>query len=356
MSHYEERLASDIKKIKEHFQSTCSLVERGLDQSIHALLSGDDKLAYETALGDMPINRSVREMDRLCHAFVARHLPSAGHLRFISSLLKLNQEIERIGDYAVTICRASVRLSKHAPETVARDIELISHQARRVLSQAITAFLDENPEMAQGSMGMAEQVNDTYTKVFRDLLREGDKHKRPLEDLFTLLIIFNRISRVSDRAKNICEETVFAYTGETKASKVYRILFIDEKNDCASLIAEAIARRAFPESGEYSSAGWAPAESLAPGVAEQIQSKGLDLAALEPSPLVASYDFLVDTHVIVSLGGDARKHLEEIPFKTIYLEWDLGTYDKNEDLSPLFQGLSTKINALMETLQGPGAG
>ena len=70
---------------------------------MHALLTRDRELAAEVILGDLPINREVRAIDALCHAFVARHLPSAGHLRFVSSVLRLNVELERIGDYAVTI-------------------------------------------------------------------------------------------------------------------------------------------------------------------------------------------------------------------------------------------------------------
>ena len=107
-------------------------------------------------------------------------------------------------------------------------------------------------------MGMADQVERTFDTVFADLLAE--EGRRRIKDLFGLLVVFNALERVSDQAKNICEETVFAVTGEGKAAKVYNILFIDEDNSCQSQMAEAMARKSFPHAGRYTSAGRQPAD------------------------------------------------------------------------------------------------
>ena len=116
MSHYERRLEKDLKQIRKGVRNLAKQVGTALKNAIDALLSGDEDKAYSTVLGDTRINRVSREIDRLCHAFIARHLPSAGHLRLISSVLRSNIALERIGDYAVNISRESRQLS-HPPDT-----------------------------------------------------------------------------------------------------------------------------------------------------------------------------------------------------------------------------------------------
>ena len=133
-------------------------------------------------------------------------------------------------------------------------------------------------------MGMVSQASAASRKVFEDLLREGEEREGRLNDLFALLVIFNRLDRVIAQAKNICEETLFAVAGETKAPKMYRVLFLDEKNDCASLLAEAYANKAFPEAVAAASAGWAPAEGVEPRVQLFMDPRGLDTAKLKPEP------------------------------------------------------------------------
>ncbi|MCG8461543.1 MAG: hypothetical protein MI919_35125, partial [Holophagales bacterium] len=247
MSHYQERLESDRLAIGRQVEEVGERVEAAQQAAVESLLAGDRHLAYRTILEDLPINRRVRRIDRACHSFVARHLPSAGHLRWVSSVLRLNVALERIGDYATTICRAAVQLTATPPPTVARDLDLMADQSQRVFAQAMRAWYEGNAEMARGTLGMAVQAADTSDKVFADLLEEGNRGERPLADLFALLTVFNRLDRVVAQAKNICEETIFATTGETKAPKVYRILFVEEKDDCWSQLAVAHARKAFPE-------------------------------------------------------------------------------------------------------------
>ncbi len=363
MSHYEERLAADLGKIRGRVKAVGAQVEQAVADAVHALLAGDRSRAYEIILGDLPINREVRSIDRECHAFVARHLPSAGHLRFVSSVLRLIVELERIGDYAATICREAVQLSETPSGTVARDLELMADQSRRVLNQAMRAWNEADAELARGTVGMTKQASGASHKVFADLLRAGKEDPRPLKDLFALLVVFNRLDRVIAQAKNICEETLFAVAGESKAPKVYRVLFVDEKNDSHSQLAEAYARKAFPESGEYSSAGWAPADGLEPRCQLFMERHGLDTAKLAPARLEPVHEELASYYVIVSLGGDLGRQISEVPFHTVLLEWDVGPEPVGLDqeraekvLEESYKRIAHQVRELMETLRGEEAG
>ncbi len=362
MSHYEKRLEADLLRIRLRTKNVGSQVKDAVSEAVRALLAGDRNQAYRIILGDLPINREVRSIDRDCHAFVARHLPSAGHLRFVSSVLRLIVELERIGDYAATICREAVQLSEVPTGTVARDLELMADQSHRVLEQAMRAWDTLNAELARGTVGMTKQASGASHKVFADLLGEGKEDPRPLKDLFALLVVFNRLDRVVAQAKNICEETLFAVAGETKAPKRYRVLFVDEKNDCASQLAAAYARKAFPESGDYHSAGWTPAEALEPRCQLFMDHNGLDTSTLAPTLFEPIHEDLASYYVIVSLGGDLRAQIPEAPFHTVFLEWDAGPGPEGLDqeragkiLEQMYKRIAAEVRALMETLRGEEA-
>jgi phosphate transport system protein len=362
MSHYEERLEHDLSEIRGQLADTGAKVLEAFKQSIHCVLIDDPELASEIVLGDLPINRQVRAIDALCHAFVARHLPSAGHLRFVSSALRLNVALERIGDYAVAIAREQIQLSHKPPKSFADDLELIAEQVTLMLAQALDAFNTGNADLARGTKPMGAQIEGTFEKVFNELVEEGERESASVRDLFALLTIINRIARVADQSKNICEETVFAATGETKEPKVYRILLLDKHNDSLSQLAAAHGRKAFPNSATFDSAGWSATRSVDPRAVAVGERYGLDLSNAEPTSLDSIYDQLDDTHVIVGLQGKLRKHLGKIPFRTTLLEWDVDYPDAQVDqqrmeatLEQSLQGVIAQIRELVETLRGEGA-
>lgn len=351
MAHYEERLQKDLDRIHSMIGSLTDQIESALDNAVRALLTVNRDLAAETILKDLPINRTVREIDSLCHRFVARHIPAAGHLRYISAAMRLGVALERIGDYAVTISREAVQLSEAPPVSVSRDIEMMADQARRLFRQAMKAFKDMSPDLAKGAMSMAKQLARTFDKVFDDLLREGESRARPTKDLFALLVVFNRLERVSDQAKNICERIVFAVSGDIKAPKVYKILFVDKRNDAASKLAELYARKAFPESGAYSSAGWKPSDALDPAFAGYMDEHGLDVGDAAPHKLEAIHDELIDHHLIVDLAGDLRERLPEIPFHTLLVRWNI----EADDPAGVYAEVVAKVHELVEILHGADA-
>ena len=362
MSHYQERLETDLAHIRGEVSEVGRKVRKAVHDAVHALLTRNRALANQTALNDHPINRQVRRLDQDCHAFVARHLPSAGHLRFVSSVLRLNVELERIGDYAVNIARQAKVLRADLPAGVARDVELLASQAEGALKQSLKSFIDDNADLARGSKGMAVQVNATFSKVWGDLQEAARRGELPVEESFAILCVFERLSRVGDQAKNICEETIFTATGESKRPKVYNVLFIDEADDCLTQMAVAFARKAFPESGRYSSAGLDPAPAVETRCRELLDRHGYDAGKLAPTALDETDEELAAHHVIVSFAGDLSGRLN-VPFHTVFLEWEGGALPDDEDperadelLKQKHREIGDQVRLLMETLRGEEAG
>jgi len=360
MSHYEERLEKDLTAIRGQVAEMAGLVEIAIKNAMHALQTGNNKLASATVLEDHVINRSMRRIDQLCHKFIALHLPSAGHLRMLSSVIRANIELERIGDYAVTIARESLQLSSAPSGPLSRELERVGSETYLMLSQAIKAFNELNPDMAKGTMIMEEQMENDLDIIYAELMTNDDRDT--VKNLLAMFSVFTQLKRVADQAKNLCEETVFAAIGDTKAPKIYNILFIDEDNSCQSQIAEAIARKNFPESGRYISAGRQPAAALSPAMVDFLENHGINLAvSARPSPVDMTPLQLTTQHVIVSLQGPVKSYFDQIPFHTTPLEWDVGPAPESGDaagvqrLEELYRDMAVQIRDLMEILRGEEA-
>ena len=186
-THYEERLQKDLDWIQDLVGIVGLAITKAIDDAVSSVLNHDKDLAALTVIGDYTINRQTRELDRLCHAFVARHLPGAGHLRYVSAVLRLNIALERMGDYAATISRTAAQLSSKPPAVVARDIETMSEHARRMLNDSLRSFQQRDVGMAQATLAAAAQFAQYFDRVFADLVKEGEAHSRPINDLFSLM-------------------------------------------------------------------------------------------------------------------------------------------------------------------------
>ena len=360
MSHYEERLERDLTGIREQVADMAELVETAVKNAMHALQTGNDKLAAATVLDDHPINRAMRQIDEMCHKFIALHLPSASHLRLLSSIIRVNIELERIGDYAATIAREALQLSAPPAGSMSRELERVGSETQLMLRQAVRAFRELNADLAKGTMIMEEQMENDLDIIYGELMENTDREA--VKSLLAIFAVFTQLKRVADQAKNLCEETVFAVTGDPKAPKVYNILFIDEDNSCQSQIAEAIARKNFPGSGNYRSAGRAPAATLNPVMVEFLANHGLNIdESVRPKFHDMTPLQLTTQHVIVSLQGPVKSYFEQIPFHTTPLEWDVGPAPMSGDaagiqqLEELYRDIAVQVSDLMVQLRGEGA-
>jgi phosphate transport system protein len=350
MTHYEERLSHDLDQLREGVLGVAAQVEANLRQALHALLQHDKGLAWRTILRDHPVNRDVEANDRRCHHFMARHLPSGGHLRFVSAVLRINIELERLGDYAVNISREVPHLSRPLEGTIRQEIELMSQQALLMLHEALEAFRLQDESRARATMHLAEHIDRTYVVTFEALKAEGIEGHRSVGDLFGLFVVIRMIERVGDQAKNLCEQVVFATTGETKQRRPVRVLFLDATGDRLGPMAVALGQKLFPYSGRFACAAPAAPARLNTALVDFLNTHGYDLEGVQPSTLQEQP--LVEYDVLVGLDGPAEGYGLRVPFHTVALAWSLPA---GEDLRALHQALGTHIQDLMVTLRGEGA-
>ena len=355
MKHYEQRLEQDEQQIRDDISAIGAMVVEALKNAVHAVRTGNQKLANLTVLGDGEINRAVRAVDRDCHRFIVRHLPSAGHLRLMSATIRAAIALERIGDYAVSIARVATRLTAPPDHHLASAMDNMAVDSGEMLAKAMQAFVDGNAEQAKAIMVMADQIERLQASALDDLAHGHSE--RSVDDLFSMFTLFAMLERVSDQAKNLCEEAVFAATGETKGEKVYRILFLDQEDSRLAPMAEALARHNFPNSGEYESAALTPADALDPNMVKYMTARGIDVSGVKPHVLEKGPVELAEFHVVVSLQGPVSNYLQDVPFHTATLEWDVAQSpdDTSIDYEAVYRALSVELRQLMERLRGPEA-
>src|SRR5210317_2370181 len=245
MSHLEERMEADLNYIRDWLWNIGEDVEKALRDAKKTLILRDSDMAYDVILGDHPINRASRHCDRLCHTFIARYLPGAGALREMASTIRINVVLERIGDYAVTICREALQLSGPLPDRFATHIDGLADDAIDILSASRSAFREGNAERAIALMGAAKRMEGRMDGFYAELFAEDDR--MDATTMMVIFVVFNMFKRVADQAKNICDQTVFAVRGIAKIPKVYPILFLDQPGSSLGQLATAIGRHSFPE-------------------------------------------------------------------------------------------------------------
>lgn len=360
MSHYEERLEHDLDALRQRIADMAGHVESALHNALRALQKNDSALATSTILADHPINREMRAIDADCHAFIAVHLPSGRHLRLLSSIIRANISLERIGDYAVTIACASEQLSEPPSGHMARELERFGGEVMLMLGQSFKAFNELNADLAKGTMVLETSMEFDLDGIYAELM--ANPEHTSAKSLVNTFSVFTHLKRAADQAKNLCEEAVFAVSGETKTPKVYNILFIDRDNACLSQMAQAIARKSFPGSGNYSSAGAVPGAAVEASTATFLAGLGHEVDGLQPRAIDYSEHELAELHLVVSLQGAVSGYLPVLPFHTPGIEWDLGADQltpgaplQEEQLKAAYRELSSQIGDLMRLLRGPDA-
>ena len=350
MSHLEERMETDLNHIRDWLWNIGDEVEDALRNAKKTLILRDTKLAYKVVLGDQPINRNSRQCDRLCHTFIARFLPGAGALREMASTIRVNVILERIGDYAVTICREAVQLEAPLPEKFLSRIDSLADEAIDMLSSARTAFREGNAENAIALMGAMKRMEHRMDGFYQELFAEDDR--MDATTMMVIFAVFNIFKRVADQAKNICDQTVFTVEGVKKLPKVYRILFLDQPGSGIAQLATAIGRKNFPGTAQFSSATPGTRDEVSPTLQTFLHETGLPEDDLTSENLKALELDLSDYVVIVSLGGPVSQFIPRMPFHTSALDW---TFLEESSLVEQYRQLRQNIADLIQLIAGDEA-
>ncbi len=349
--HLEANLQRDIDVIRSKVRKMAELAESALNDGLRALFDRDGQLAYSVILRDQQIDEYEKEIDRLCLEFMVRQQPAAGPLRFVYATIKINQELERIGDYAESIARQGLLINSLKIDIDYSQFKSISEISIPMLGKAVSAFLDQDADLAKSTMAVEKEANRLRDEINVDLFQLRADGKIPMEALTPLQTVARRFERVADQSKNICEETLYMCTGQYMkhiGKEVFRVLFVDDDNSNSSQMAEAIGNSLNQESFVFSSAG-INAEKISDNTIDFLKAKGHDVSN-NISKAVANIPNLDHYQVIVSLSDQGRDAFPTPPTKTISIAWEIGQAGADNDATYNF--LNHQINDLVQAILG----
>jgi phosphate transport system protein len=320
--HLEATLQRDIDLIRGKIQEMARRCEQALNTCLKALQESNRQLAYSVILRDRYIDELEKQVDRLCLEFIIRQQPVAGHLRFVYSTIKINAELERIGDYAESIARQILKLAKYDLKAFHPQFVEIANLSIPMLHASVQAFIEQNAELARKSMAIEDEVDVLRHKINAAILKAQSESRIPLEALTPLMTVARRLERVSDQAKNICEEVLYICTGESykhQGTEATRILFVDQTNSSVSQMAEAVANSFGQPRLVFTSAGIDP-KPVEPTLIEFLKQKGIEMRRAV-SKSIQQVPNLEHYQVVVVFDPEVKKSLPELPSKLVTLEW-----------------------------------
>ncbi|MBF0183481.1 MAG: phosphate signaling complex protein PhoU [Magnetococcales bacterium] len=357
MAIYEQRLQADLKQIHNGLALIGDRVERALHNALTALFTNDEILANQTILGDLGINRLCLDLEHFCHLALIRHQPSAGHLRRIVATLNLVSELERVGDYATTICRIALLQAPFPSGSLHTQLQTMAKSASHMLQQALTAFASDQLTLARQTMKMADLVGQQLDVALAELELHAAHHPDSARLILNVSTLFTMLERVSDRAKNVCEATLFVVAGESKPPKQFTILFIDQDNALFAPLAQAIARQLYPSQALFRIASPQPTEAH-PALLAFLRQHNYPIPEQNGRAL-ADLSLTEENQIIISLQGPVRSYPLKLSFHTLFQDWQPepatlpeSPAQRQEALEQIHQQLFNQIRTLMETILG----
>jgi phosphate transport system protein len=203
--HFQEQLAT----LKERLLVMGGLAEERVRAVMEAVVERDLSLVERIQTGDEPLNQLHIEIDDRCFKLLALHQPMAADLRAIVSAVKINTDLERVGDLAVNIAEAVRRYLHHPPVKKLIDIPRMAEIAQKMLRESLDAFVRRDVELAQGVLNQDDLLDTLKTQVFRELLTYMLQDQTKIEPALDLILISRHLERIGDHATNVAEDVIF---------------------------------------------------------------------------------------------------------------------------------------------------
>lgn len=208
---HEEKLTALKKELIEF----ASLVERMIEKSVKGLVQRQKELLAEVINTDEPrANLLDIRMDELCTSLIAQYQPMAKDLRTILMVFKMNDDLERMADHAVNISESGLYLLESPSVKPLIDIPEMQAVTAQMVRDSITAFIDENAQLAKDVCARDSVIDELRDKVYRELFTVMCGNAATIERSLHLMRIARNLERIADLSTNICEDVIFMVQGK----------------------------------------------------------------------------------------------------------------------------------------------
>lgn len=210
--HFHEQL----EELTQRLLDMSRHVEAAIDLSVDALLERDSGQADAVLAGDRALDALEIEIERLAVSLLALQQPMARDLRFVIGVIKISGDLERVGDHAVNIAECALRLSRDATSiSLQPEIAEMARDARRMLSDAIDAFVRSDGALGRDVCQRDDVVDELHDSTFRILIDQMRADPSTISAALQFLLVTRNLERVADLATNIAEDAVYLAEGRT---------------------------------------------------------------------------------------------------------------------------------------------
>ena len=203
--HFQE----ELEQLKTRLLEMGGIAEEQVRTAVKGLTDRDHALIDSVLTGDDPLNALHIEIDNRCFTLLALYQPMAADLRTIVAAVKINTDLERVGDLAVNIAEAARRYASHAPVKKLIDIPRMATIAQAMLRDSLDAFVRRDIDLAQHVLSEDDALDTLKTQIFRELLTYMLQDPSTIEPALDLILISRHLERIGDHATNIAEDVIF---------------------------------------------------------------------------------------------------------------------------------------------------
>jgi phosphate transport system protein len=204
----------ELDQLKTRLLHMGAAVEDLIARSIQALMDRDRKLAEEAMLIEEEIDRQEIQIEEECLKLLALYQPVAGDLRFVTAVLKINNDLERMGDLGRHIAERALVLVDHREVRLPVDLRNMAAATQRMVRTALDAVVNQDPEIAMQVVHSDNEIDEYHQDMFPIIAAKMRTNPEMIEVLLHVLSASRHLERISDYATNIAEDVVYLVRGE----------------------------------------------------------------------------------------------------------------------------------------------
>ncbi|MEZ4873176.1 MAG: phosphate signaling complex protein PhoU [Bdellovibrionales bacterium] len=208
-----KHLQMELDKIKSSLLTISSLVERNLTLAVRAVKEIDAELVQQINESDFEIDTMEVDLEEECLKTLALHQPVASDLRFVVVALKMNNELERVGDLAVNLAERAKYLSQLPKIEVPFDFESMAKKVKEMVKQSITALIEMDLELAKSVIKSDDFVDEIHRGMYASVFGRIKQNSDQAEQLIHYLTVSRFLERIADYSTNIAEDVVYMIDG-----------------------------------------------------------------------------------------------------------------------------------------------
>ena len=189
------------------------LVESAIDTGVLWFVEGKEYPAAEIWNAETRINDLNIAIDEIAVRLTALHQPVAKDLRFLTATIRINSDLERMGDLVINVAERTTSLQQSAPSKPAIDIPRMCRLVQSMVRKSLDAFVQRDEHMAKEVVIADDEVDELKDTVYRDLLALAERGEYPVRAAFDLIFVAHNLERIADHATNIAESVLFLVKG-----------------------------------------------------------------------------------------------------------------------------------------------